>query len=54
MITVRAAQPGDGPDLLRMTQELSKTHFPMSDDVVAENLYTIDVGFDDDALIVAL
>lgn len=40
VITVRAAQPGDGPDLLRMTQELSKTHFPMSDDVVAENYET--------------
>jgi ribosomal protein S18 acetylase RimI-like enzyme len=37
MITVRAAQPGDGAALLRMTQELSKTHFPMSDDVVAES-----------------
>jgi ribosomal protein S18 acetylase RimI-like enzyme len=37
MIKVRSAQPGDGAALLRMTQELSKTHFPMSDDVVAEN-----------------
>jgi GNAT superfamily N-acetyltransferase len=37
MITVRPAQPGDGAALLRMTQELSKTHFPMSEDVVAEN-----------------
>jgi GNAT superfamily N-acetyltransferase len=37
MITVRSAKPGDGGVLLRMTQELSKTHFPMSSDVVAEN-----------------
>jgi ribosomal protein S18 acetylase RimI-like enzyme len=37
MITVRPVQPGDGAALLRMTQELSKTHFPMGEDVVAEN-----------------
>ncbi len=37
MITVRPAQPGDGKALLRMTQELSKTHFPMSPDVTGEN-----------------
>jgi GNAT superfamily N-acetyltransferase len=37
MISVRPAEPGDGPALLRMTQELSKTHFPMSESVVAEN-----------------
>jgi ribosomal protein S18 acetylase RimI-like enzyme len=37
MITVRPAQPGDGPALLRMTQELSKTHFPMKPGVTAEN-----------------
>jgi ribosomal protein S18 acetylase RimI-like enzyme len=37
MISVRPAEPGDGPTLLRMTQELSKTHFPMSESVVAEN-----------------
>lgn len=36
-ITVRTARPGDGAALLRMTQELSKTHFPMSDNVVAGN-----------------
>lgn len=40
MITVRSAEPGDGPALLCMTQELSKTHFPMGDDVVAENYET--------------
>jgi ribosomal protein S18 acetylase RimI-like enzyme len=40
MITVRSAQAGDGAALLRMTQELSKTHFPMSDDVTAENYET--------------
>jgi ribosomal protein S18 acetylase RimI-like enzyme len=37
MITVRPAQPGDGPALLRMTQELSKTHFAMQPHVTAEN-----------------
>jgi ribosomal protein S18 acetylase RimI-like enzyme len=37
VISVRPARPGDGAALLRMTQELSKTHFPMSDDVAAEN-----------------
>jgi ribosomal protein S18 acetylase RimI-like enzyme len=37
MITVRAAQPGDGAALLRMTQELSKTHFEMCSTVTAEN-----------------
>jgi ribosomal protein S18 acetylase RimI-like enzyme len=37
VITVRPAQRGDGGILLRMTQELSKTHFAMSEDVVAEN-----------------
>jgi ribosomal protein S18 acetylase RimI-like enzyme len=37
MILIRPAQPGDGVALLRMTQELSKTHFPMSESVVAEN-----------------
>jgi ribosomal protein S18 acetylase RimI-like enzyme len=40
MITVRPARPGDGGALLRMTQELSKTHFEMSEDVVAENYET--------------
>lgn len=37
MIRVRPAQPGDGPALLRMTQELSKTHFEMSPHVTAEH-----------------
>jgi ribosomal protein S18 acetylase RimI-like enzyme len=36
-MVVRPAQPGDGPALLRMTQELSKTHFPMKPDVTAQH-----------------
>jgi ribosomal protein S18 acetylase RimI-like enzyme len=37
MMSVRTARPGDGAALLRMTQELSKTHFPMSEGVTAQN-----------------
>jgi ribosomal protein S18 acetylase RimI-like enzyme len=37
VIVVRPALPGDGSALLRMTRELSKTHFEMSPAVTAEH-----------------
>jgi ribosomal protein S18 acetylase RimI-like enzyme len=40
MIEVRPAKQGDGPALLQMTRELSKTHFPMKPHVTGQHFET--------------